>query len=276
MSALLRYLCVVSGGSQSCGRPCANVAKILIKPTATREKKQSRQKPSFFEHLRVVSKPSSIPTMSDFDLSGRSISLADRDTACGFSSERDIGGHVQATELRGTQPDARDVIRQHLRQEEATKRRKALLRLHDDSLLDVERYTLGVLANQIIPPQSPFLHAPLDLSGAQKPDAAFRVQRVTSNVPCPGFTLLFTLKLGNVTSIVSNTGIDAWQVNANAWEEEMDLPTLTPENAMSFVGKFTGIVVTPFNAQSFQFALAGSGPAEKVPFGEDLSPSDPF
>ena len=51
--------------------------------------------------------------MSDFDLSGRSISLADRDTACGFSSERDIGGHVQATELRGTQPDAREVIKNH-------------------------------------------------------------------------------------------------------------------------------------------------------------------
>ena len=212
--------------------------------------------------------------MSDFDLSGRSISLADRDTACGFSSERDIGGHVQATELRGTQPDARDVIRQHLRQEEATKRRKALLRLHDDSLLDVERYTLGVLADQIILGGGGPRVVPQ--SGSQKPDVAFRIQRVTANPPSPGFILLFTLKLGNVTSIVSNTGIDAWQVNATAWEQEMDLPTLTPENAMSFVGRFTGIVVTPFNAQSFQFALAGSGPAEKVPFGEDLSPSEPF
>ena len=56
----------------------------------------------------------------------------------------------------------------------------------------------------------------------------------------------------------------------------MDLPTLTPENAMSFVGKYTGLVVIPVQALNFQFALAGSGPAEKVPFGEDLSPSDPF
>jgi hypothetical protein len=210
--------------------------------------------------------------MSDFDLSGRGICLADADGASAFGIERDIGGHVQATELRGTQPDARDVIRNHLQREETTRKRKELLRLHDDSLLDVERYTLGVLATQLI---LAFNQNPIQLSGSQQPDVAFRVQRVTSNVPCPGFAMIFTLKLGNVTSIVSNTGIDAWQLNSNAWEEELDLPTLTPENAMSFVGQFTGLLVVPYNSVNFQFTLAGSGPAERVPFGEDFSPSDP-
>jgi uncharacterized protein YjiS (DUF1127 family) len=213
--------------------------------------------------------------MSDFDLSGRTISWADTDSVGAFGVERDIGGHVQATELRGTQPDARDVIRAHLRQEEKTRQRKELLRLHDDSLLDVERYTLGVLAAQIILGGGGPRVVPL--SGSQRPDVSFRVQRVTSNAPSPGFTLIFTLKLGNVTAIVSNTGIDAWQLNANAWEEEMDLPTLTPENAMSFAGNYTGLQIDPFKNLDFQFVLAGSGPAEKVPFGgEDLSPSDPF
>jgi len=213
--------------------------------------------------------------MSDWDLSGTAITLADADRVSAFGVERDIGGHMQVTELAGTQPDARDVIRNHLRREQVTKKRKELLRLHDDSFLDVERYTLGVMATQVIPPS--FIGALIvTLTGAQKPDVGFRVERVTSNVPTPGFALLYTLKLGNVTAIVSNTGIDAWQLNANAWEEEMGLPTLTPENAMSFVGVSTGLLVPPFNEQNFQFTLAGSGPAEKVPFGEDFSPSEPL
>ena len=211
--------------------------------------------------------------MSDFDLSGRTISWSDTDSVGAFGVERDIGGHVQATELKGTQPDAHAVIRAHLRKEEATKKRETLLRLHEDSLLDIERYTLGVLATQVI---LPFTDHVAPLSGSRQPDVAFRVQRVTSNAPCPGFALLYTLKLGNVTSIVSNTGIDAWQLNANAREEEMDLPTLTPENAMSFVGSYLGLLVTPFKSLNFQFALAGSGPATKVPFGEDFSPSEPI
>jgi hypothetical protein len=211
--------------------------------------------------------------MSDFDLSGRGISLSDVDSASAFGVERDIGGHVQATELRGTQPDARDVIRNHLQREEKTRQRKELLRLEEGLELDVERYTLGVLADQVILGGGRPLVVPQ--SGSQKPDITFRVQRVTTNVPSPGFVMLFTLKLGNVTAIVSNTGIDTWQLNANAWEEEMDLPTLTPENAMSFTGNYTGLQISPFKDLNFQFVLAGSGPATKVPFGEDFSPSEP-
>jgi hypothetical protein len=45
---------------------------------------------------------------------------------------------------------------------------------------------------------------------------------------------------------------------------------------MSFVGNYTGLQISPFKDLNFQFVLAGSGPAEKVPFGEDLSPSEPF
>jgi hypothetical protein len=213
--------------------------------------------------------------MSDFDLSGRTISWADTDSVGAFGIEHDIGGHVQATELRGTQPDARDVIRNHLQREEKTRQRKELLRLHEDGLeLDIERYTLGVLADQVILAGAGT--RVVSQSGSQKPDVAFRIQRVTANAPSPGFVLLFTLKLGNVNAIVSNTGIDAWQLNATAWEEEMDLPTLTPENSVSFAGNYTGLQISPFKDLNFQFVLAGSGPATKVPFGEDLSPSDPF
>jgi hypothetical protein len=213
--------------------------------------------------------------MSDFDLSGQAITFADADSVGAFGVERDIGVGLHHEEIGSTHPDARDVIRRHLQQEKATARRKALLRLNEDSSLDIERYTLGVSATQIIPPQTPFLHFPVDLSGSQQPDVPFRVQRVTANAPCPGFVLLSSLKLGNVGAIVGGQ-LDAWQVNATAWEEELDLPTLSPENAISFVGRFTGLVVTPFNTHNFQFSIAGSGPARKVPFGEDLSPSEPI
>ncbi len=225
--------------------------------------------------MQVIRKTRSLLFMGDFDLSGRAITLSDADRVGGFGVERDIGVGLHHEEIGSTHPDARDVIRRHLLREEATQKRKALLRLHESSDLEVERYTLGVSAAQIIPPQTVFLHFPVDLSGSQKPDVPFRVQRVTANAPCPGFVLLSSMKLGNVTAVVGGQ-VDAWQVNATAWEEEMDLPTLSPENAMSFVGRFTGIVVTPFNVQNFQFSIAGSGPARKVPFGEDLSPSEPF
>lgn len=168
-------------------------------------------------------------------------------------------------------PSPEEIIKAHLRQEQKTKERETLLwrdRKHRD--LEVENYTLGVVATQVI---APMTRTPLALSGAQAPDTHFRPRRVTTNVPSPGFILFSLLKLANVGAIVGGM-TDAWQLAATAWEEELDLPTLTPANNMSFAATFTGITVVPFTNSPFQFIVSATGPAAITPFDE-LAPIAP-
>ena len=157
---------------------------------------------------------------------------------------------------------ARAVLR--LVEEERHRARIALSRIlllhpNRDSDLKIERYTFSasVQIAKIGTEQA-------DLSGVNSPDVNFRPQRVTMNVPSPGFILVTDARVANVSFVVGGS-IDAWQFNANAVGESLDVPTLTPANKATFSGNYNGLVPTPLSGTgSYTFILSFSGPASIV------------
>jgi hypothetical protein len=154
-------------------------------------------------------------------------------------------------------PSVRAVLRAHFRTRAATRARKTLL--EPDGGIGISRFTFSVQADQIIPQQFFDSPAPQILTGSNAPDTNFRPQRITTNVPTPGFVMLSSARVANLSLIVGGS-IDAWQFNANAWDQELDLPTLTPANKASFVGMYSGLFLEPFADLPFHFIVSFSGP----------------
>lgn len=157
-------------------------------------------------------------------------------------------------------PQVRSILGGLARARQATDRRGCLLEPNKDTSLDIERYTWGIAADQLIQFNGAGHTPPANLTGSGSPDCDFRPQRVTTNALSPGFVLLNTALIANVSYVVGGT-IDAWQLNSNAWDEDLDLPTITPANKARYSATYTGLVPPPFRFETWQFSLSFSGPA---------------
>jgi hypothetical protein len=155
-------------------------------------------------------------------------------------------------------PPAAAIVRQHQHRSMHRNRRMLLLEPNKYSDLKVERYTFSVTVTIST------LGTAQAISGSNSPDVNFRPQRVTANVPSPAFVLITDARVANVSFTVGGS-IDAWQWNANAVGQSLDVPTLTPANKATFTGNYTGLVPSPLSGTgSYTFVLSFSGPASIV------------
>jgi hypothetical protein len=153
-------------------------------------------------------------------------------------------------------PAAQAIIAKHLSANASRSGRQRLLEPNLNSDLKVERYTFAINATitalgtaQAIGPAS------------NSPDVNFRPQRVTTNVPSPGFFMIAEGRVANVAFTVGGN-IDAWQFNANAVGQHLDVPTLTPANKATVSGSYTGMVPSPLTGTgSYQLSVSFTGPA---------------
>lgn len=158
----------------------------------------------------------------------------------------------------GATPQGRAIIAQHVQKQAHRNSRALLLEPNKYSDLKVERYTFAVNATITA------LGTAGSLSGSNSPDVNFRPQRVTANVVSPGMILITDGRVANVSFTVGGN-IDAWQWNANAVGQHLDVPTLTPANKASFSGSYTGLVPSPLSGTgSYSFSLSFTGPASIV------------
>jgi hypothetical protein len=175
--------------------------------------------------------------------------------------EEDIFGVAapQASAAMANHPDprVRKILHHHIRRGELRESRLRLLEPNRGSELKVERYTFGIVAYCT-------LTVPGTLGNSNSPDVNFRPQRVTMNVPSPGFILVTDARVANVSFVVGGA-VDAWQFNANAVGESLDVPTLTPANRATWTGTYTGLVPTPLSGSgSYTVIMAFTGPASIV------------
>ena len=158
----------------------------------------------------------------------------------------------------GASPHGRAIIAHHMKQMAHRERRAMLLEPNKGSDLKVERYTFAI--NITITA----LGSQGALSGSNSPDVNFRPQRVTTNVVSPGMVLITDIRVANVSFSVGGQ-LDAWQFNANAVGQHLDIPTLTPANKATFTGTYSGLVPSPLSGTgSYPFVLSFSGPASIV------------
>ena len=155
-------------------------------------------------------------------------------------------------------PRVRKILHHHMRRGELREARLRLLEPNRGSELKVERYTFGIPTTITL--NMPGAIAPVSNS----PDVNFRPQRVTMNVPSPGFILITDARVANVSFVVGGS-VDAWQFNANAVGESLDVPTLTPANRATWTGSYTGLVPSPLSGTgSYTVIMAFTGPASIV------------
>ena len=166
--------------------------------------------------------------------------------------------HHAAAAHHGATPQGRAIIAAHLRKQAHRDHRAMLLEPNKYSDLKVERYSFSIVTTISA------LGTMQALTGSNSPDVNFRPQRVTSNVVSPGMVLISDARVANVSFTVGGM-IDAWQWNANAVGQHLDVPTLTPANKASFSGTYTNLVPSPLSGTgSYTFILAFSGPSSIV------------
>ncbi len=135
--------------------------------------------------------------------------------------------------------------------------REGLLYPNADSLAKIQKYVFAV--NQTFVQQTA-----VAIAGTQNPQTQIRPQRVTCNSPCEGYATLTNVQLANVNVLVGGT-IDSFDFSARAMDSSMDLPTLSPANAVQVAGAYSGLLPQGYNAGvNFIWALSFKGPSNMV------------
>jgi len=135
--------------------------------------------------------------------------------------------------------------------------REGLLYPNADSLAKIQKYVFAV--NQTLVQQTA-----VAIAGTQNPQTQIRPQRVTCNSPCEGYATLTNVQLANVNVLVGGT-VDSFDFSARAMDASMDLPTLSPANAVQVAGAYSGLLPVGYNAgQNFIWALSFKGPSNMV------------
>lgn len=139
--------------------------------------------------------------------------------------------------------------------ERATKERERLLSPNADSSVKIQRYAFGVSQTITLSTASA-----LSLSG--RPETNFRPQRVTVNAPVPGFARIESIKVANVGVIVGGE-CDAYVFGANGYDQELDVPTISPANTVTVTGNYDGLLPPGgyVTATAFIFNVGFTGPA---------------
>jgi hypothetical protein len=143
--------------------------------------------------------------------------------------------------------------------QQRTQQRELLLQPNLGSDVKIQRYTFGVS-------QTVTLATAVALSMTGNPETNLRPQRVTANAPGPGFARLDAIKVANVGVIVGGQ-IDAFDLAAQAQDAALDVPTLTPANAVKVTGNYSGLLPSGgyVTATPFIFIVSFKGPASITP-----------
>ena len=142
-------------------------------------------------------------------------------------------------------------------EKQAGKKREALLYPNADSSAKIQKYVFAVNATVVNQTGSPIF-------ASQNPQTQIRPQRVTCNAPAEGWGSITQIQLANVNVVVGGT-VDMFDFSARAMDAQMDLPTLSPANAVQVTGRYSGFLATSYVAGAdFLWALSLKGPSNMV------------
>lgn len=138
-----------------------------------------------------------------------------------------------------------------------TSGREAALYPNANSLAKIQKYVFAV--NQTVVQQTP-----IAIAATQNPQTQIRPQRVTCNSPLEGWGTLTNVQLANVNVLVGGT-IDMFDFSARAMDSQMDLPTLSPANAVQVAGAYSGLLAPGYvSGANFIWTLSFKGPSNMV------------
>lgn len=135
--------------------------------------------------------------------------------------------------------------------------RQGLLYPNANSLAKIQKYVFAV--NQTVVQQTAQA-----IAATQNPQTQIRPQRVTCNAPQEGWGTLTNIQLANVNVLVGGV-VDMFDFSARAMDSQMDLPTLSPANAVQVAGAYSGLLSPGYPAgANYIWALSLKGPSNMV------------
>lgn len=138
-----------------------------------------------------------------------------------------------------------------------TEKREALINPNGNSSAKIQRYVFALESARVFGTAAP------GIALTNKPRTQFRPQRVTCNVPFQNLFMITSMQVANVGILVGGK-IDAYDFAADGIDQELDVPTLGPQNEVSVVGNWTAIFAAadPFaTGNDFDLTLSFKGPA---------------
>jgi hypothetical protein len=140
------------------------------------------------------------------------------------------------------------------RQSEREAGRLAMLDPNEGCSVKIARYSFS-LNQQLVVGTSTGINATL------QPDTKIRPQRVIMNVTVPGFILITTIKVANV-SVLVGASEDAFTYSSLSVGVHLDMPTLDPSNRATVTGTYGGLVAAPYTVgYALTFVTTFQGPA---------------
>ncbi len=189
------------------------------------------------------------------DLARRDPALAAFVGAIGSDSSDFGGGYrFQGDYEFGDEPTPQNMQRAW-EERKATRQREALIDPNRNSVAKIQRYAFGVT-------QTLTLETAVALAMSGNPETNFRPQRITANAPCPAFCRISSIKVANVGVIVGGE-VDAFDFAANGQDQALDLPTLSPANAVNVAGNYDDLLPDGgyVTATAYRFIVSFKGPA---------------
>ena len=137
-----------------------------------------------------------------------------------------------------------------------TASRASLLNPNGGSEVDVERYVFTLSENITLGTAVTFT----TLTGT--PDTKIRPQRVTTNAPSPMFAFINSIRVSNVNVTVGTGEEDAFNYSCLGVGQSLDMPTLSPSNRATVLGRYSGFVPPGFApATVVPFSVSFKGPS---------------
>lgn len=156
----------------------------------------------------------------------------------------DFGDDFGAVALRAPpqlrSPSAATAMAAWKRSQAMTQRRGTLLQPNAGSRITVERYSFTLSQDITLGTAVTFT----TLTGS--PDTRIRPQRVTMNAPSPMFAFVQSIRMANVNVTVGTGEEDAFNYNTQGVGQMLDMPTLSPSNRATVLGRYTGFVPPGF------------------------------
>ncbi len=184
------------------------------------------------------------------------LAVAGSSMGADFGVEGSFGGYGQNTRFGDDVPTQANVM-QAWNEKQAAKGRIQQLYPNAGSDAKIQKYVFAL--NQTVVQQTA-----VAIAASQNPQTQIRPQRVTCNAPQEGWGTLTNIQLANVNVIVGGT-VDMFDFSARAQDAAMDLPTLSPANAVQLTGAYSGFLAPGYVAgANFIWALSLKGPSNMV------------
>lgn len=160
--------------------------------------------------------------------------------------------------LHAANPAARQIIAKHLHEQGVADQRKKLIDPNMGSDTKIQRYSFSVLA--YAPAGTLGSLTQYNFTATKNPTTHFHPEKAQSNVTQPNFVIITRGEVANVAFTVGDL-TDAYMFNAQALDNHLALPPLTPANSAIILGYFSGMSLATASTYtgSFPFGMTFTG-----------------